>query len=120
MFFSGIIITVWIRHNRINVGKIWSADSAHCVINLFIENDSIFMLSSLHLICRNMISSGKSFSSYMFEFIAEEKSLFMSLVEALLNYMEIFVSWFMKSNMVVYPHQLSYKILFLNIYRFHR
>ena len=56
----------------------------------------------------------------MFEFIAEEKSLFMSLVEALLNYMEIFVSWFMKSNMVVYPHQLSYKILFLNIYRFHR
>ena len=43
----------------------------------------------------------------MFEFIAEEKSLFMSLVEALLNYMEIFVLWFMKSNMVVYPHQLS-------------
>jgi len=55
-----------------------------------------------------MISSVKSFSSYMFEFIAE-KSLFMSLVGALLNYMEIFVLWFMKSNMVVYPHQLSLK-----------
>jgi len=66
------------------------------------------MLSSLHLICRKMISSGKSFSSYMFEFIAEEKSLFISLVGTLLNYMEIFVLWFMKSNnMVVYPHQLS-------------
>jgi len=55
-----------------------------------------------------MISSGKSFSSYMFEFIAEEKSLFVSLVGTLLNYMEIFVLWFMKSNnMVVYLHQLS-------------